>query len=124
MKIHIGAPLLTLAIFFSFIELSSQYNKELLLGDGITVPDNLGIFYSISNNLDILVSDGHNQDIYGLMHKKYKILVCALEKDGIQYWVRKLMAKGQQVKVYAKKTYAWTDADTDLYDLKFDEVIQ
>ncbi|XP_033216550.1 uncharacterized protein LOC117172583 [Belonocnema kinseyi] len=124
MKIHVGAPLLTLAIFFSFIELSSQYNKTLLKADTLTVADDLGLFWTITNKLDILVSDQHNQDIYGLIDNKDNKLVCALEKYEDDYWVRKLIVEGMQVKTTATAPYEWTDEDTDLYQLDFDKVLK
>ncbi|XP_033217916.1 uncharacterized protein LOC117173449 [Belonocnema kinseyi] len=120
---RIGALLLTLAIFYSFIGLSSQYNKDLLVNGTMALLDNLGIFFRITNNLDILVSDGHNKDIYGLIHDKYHLLVCALEPYDGQVWVRALMADGKQVKVDASTTYAWNKGDTDIYHLEFDKIL-
>ncbi|XP_033217349.1 uncharacterized protein LOC117173077 [Belonocnema kinseyi] len=124
MKIHVRAPLLTLAIFFSFIELSSQYNKTLLKDAVLTVADDMGLFYTITNGLDVLVSDKHNQNIHGLIDKKNNRLVCALERYGDDYWVRKLMVGQTQVKSSASTTFQWTNADTKLYQLKFDKVLQ
>ncbi|XP_033216834.1 uncharacterized protein LOC117172749 [Belonocnema kinseyi] len=121
MKIHVCAPLFTLAIFFSFIELSSQYNDKVLVADKIILPDSLEIFFNVTNNLDILIKDGHNQENYGLIHYDFTTLVCVLELYDKKYWVRKLMVKSQQVKVDASQTYEWTKADTDLYKLDFDK---
>ncbi|XP_033217262.1 uncharacterized protein LOC117173020 [Belonocnema kinseyi] len=121
MKINVGAPLLTLAIFFSFIELSSQYNTDILVDDDKTLPDNLGIFYSTKNRKDIVIIDGHNQITYGLIHDAKRTMVCALEIDNEKTWVRKLIAKGQQVKVDDTKTYPWNKNDTNLYKLDFDK---
>ncbi|XP_033217141.1 uncharacterized protein LOC117172944 [Belonocnema kinseyi] len=124
MKIHVGAPLLTLTIFFSFIELSSQYNTTLLKDAVLTVADDMGLFYTITNGLDVLVSDKHNQNIHGLIDRKDNKLVCALEKYGDDYSVRKLMVEQTQVKSDASATFEWTDTDTKLYQLKFDKVLQ
>ncbi|XP_033217233.1 uncharacterized protein LOC117173001 [Belonocnema kinseyi] len=127
MKFHIGAPLLTLAIFFNFIELSSQYNKD-LTKDDMTIPDYLDIFYTMTDNLDVVAYDGHNAVVYGLIHTADgqfadDRLVCALEKDNDRYWARKLMVDGRQVTVDAANYYYWTDDDTSLYQIEFDKVI-
>ncbi|XP_033216549.1 uncharacterized protein LOC117172582 [Belonocnema kinseyi] len=124
MKIHIGAPLLTLAIFFSFIELSSQYNTTLLKPDTVALSDQLNIFFTITNNLDILISDGHNQNIYGLRDDAQNIMVCALEKYGDDYWVRALKRDGKQIKLTGGNPYEWIQDDTDYYKLDFDKVLK
>ncbi|XP_033216301.1 uncharacterized protein LOC117172457 [Belonocnema kinseyi] len=121
---HVGAPLLTLAIFFSFIELSSQQNEPTLTPDSMTLHDTLGIYYSITNKIDILIIDGHNEDTFGLLHEETGKLVCALELDSEdQVWVRKLMTDEGQVTADESKTYPWTQGDTDLYNLKFDAIL-
>ncbi|XP_033217837.1 uncharacterized protein LOC117173402 [Belonocnema kinseyi] len=123
MKIHVGALLLTVAIFISFIELSSQYNDEVLEADTWTLLDNLGIFFNVTNDLDILVSDGHNQKIFGLIDDVDNKLICALEKYMDDYWVRALMVGDKQVKADGSNTYEWTQADTDLYQLDFGKIL-
>ncbi|XP_033216296.1 uncharacterized protein LOC117172456 [Belonocnema kinseyi] len=91
MKIHVGPPFFTLAIFFSFIELCSQYNEDILVDEKMNLPYNLDIFYSGKNSKDILISDGHNQETYGLIHDDYDILVCELETYDGQTWLQGLL---------------------------------
>ncbi|XP_033217785.1 uncharacterized protein LOC117173374 [Belonocnema kinseyi] len=127
MKIHVGAPLLTLAIFFSLIELSSQYNKDILGPEDMSIPDYLDIVYTITDDLDVVAHDGHNKVVYGLMHvgatPAENRVVCALERDGEKFWARKLMVQGEQVTVDAANFYSWTDQDTKSYQIEFDKVI-
>ncbi|XP_033217093.1 uncharacterized protein LOC117172906 [Belonocnema kinseyi] len=127
MQIHIGVPLLTLAIFFSFTKLSSQYNKDLLVPNNMSIPDYYDIFYTITDDIDIVAYNGHNVVVHGLIDAgatpSENILVAALEKDGDKYWARELIVDGEQVTVDGANYYYWTDQDTTTYQIEFGKVI-
>ncbi|XP_033216286.1 uncharacterized protein LOC117172450 [Belonocnema kinseyi] len=124
MKIHIGVPLLTLAIFFSFIELSSQYNSTALQPGSIELPDKLGLWFKVATKeKKKAIKDGKNRVQPGLLDGQ--IQVCVLEvTTNFQNWVRKLMILNTQYKVDTKKSYLWTDDDTARYGLKFDKILE
>ncbi|XP_033216980.1 uncharacterized protein LOC117172840 [Belonocnema kinseyi] len=119
MKIHIAGPLLTLAIFFSFIELGSQYNTQVLKDGYLTLPGDKGIWYSITNDM-VDVTTGTNLTKYGLLHGH--VMVCILESESNKI-VRALKRYNDRVKVSANGYQFWSDADTELYNLDFDHTL-
>ncbi|XP_033217969.1 uncharacterized protein LOC117173477 [Belonocnema kinseyi] len=122
MKTNVGAPLLTLAIFFSFIELSSQYNKTVLVPGHLTLPDNKDISYTTYAGGVIQVKNGKNRAAYGLLDKN--VLVCILDTTRSPVYVRALLAGGKQVKATTGRVIKWTPADSAEYGLIFDQPIQ
>ncbi|XP_033217987.1 uncharacterized protein LOC117173487 [Belonocnema kinseyi] len=119
MKIHVGAPLFTLAFFFSFIELSSLYNTNRLIKDVLQLPDDKHIWYNTFNGI-IKIENGKNEYTYGL--RDGTTMVCELDLLQQETWVRALMIDNQPVKVDARNSnvYNFTKDDTNLYGIVFD----
>ncbi|XP_033217015.1 uncharacterized protein LOC117172861 [Belonocnema kinseyi] len=120
MKIHISVPLFNLAIFFSFIEISSQYNTDSLGEQYVDLPIDMGLWYNISNNGKVDINNKENQKTLGLLDGD--LMVCVLEvlKNGVKM-VRALMKGDERVKVEFNNYDVYDDDDASLYQLDFDK---
>ncbi|XP_033216289.1 uncharacterized protein LOC117172451 [Belonocnema kinseyi] len=121
MNIYFGAPFLILAIYFNLIELSSQYNTEVLKKGHLKLPDNKSIYYIKKNNKKVEIKNGKNRETDGLLDKH--TLVCAFEKVGKKILVHKLMVNDKQVKSNITDYTVWSDEDTELYEIYFEEYL-
>ncbi|XP_033217193.1 uncharacterized protein LOC117172973 [Belonocnema kinseyi] len=124
MKIHVCAVLLTLAIYFSFIELSSQYNKDQLKEDVRYLPAEFGVWYNIKDNGTVELNNGQKEPTHVLTDIDGDTVVSALEIDGDKKIVRPLMIDKQHVKVDSRFYYNWDDDDAALYELNFNEELE
>ncbi|XP_033217442.1 uncharacterized protein LOC117173150 [Belonocnema kinseyi] len=120
MQIHAGAPLLTLAIYFHFSELSLQYNTTALQEGDRTLPDNMNIYYTLTTQTRVEVKDGFNLAAHGFIDPDDNAMVCLIEQAGSIRLARALYVNKTRMRVYDDAFRPLSSVDIIRYQLHFD----
>ncbi|XP_033218003.1 uncharacterized protein LOC117173499 [Belonocnema kinseyi] len=120
MQIYVRASLLTLAIYFNFIELSLQYNTTALKEGDRILPTFLNIHYSLTGKPRVLVTVENNPPVHGFIDPVDNAIVGLIEQVGSIRLARALMIGSEKIRVYNNGYGPLSNSDILRYQLHFD----